>query len=162
MLAEMWGDISSAVGTLFTAFGVFLTIWVLRREKNIETAVKAGVDRNTKDIQRAFAIADVSATIAIAQEIKRLHRLDAWPIALARYPDLRTALIRFRHEHPLLTKDQLRTVQAAITQIGTLEDTLENSTANKTPPNVPAANRALSDIIDGLEAISAATKLKGN
>src|SRR5208283_4433789 len=72
-------------------------------------------------------LADVSAALAIMEEIKRLQRVQAWQIALDRYSTLRRHLIRVAQMNPGLTDVQRKELAASIDQFRTIEIKVERS-----------------------------------
>lgn len=90
-LADHWGDLASVVRLVISVVGLAITIWVsFKAKKAAETAKTAAEQardaaRQVKDrIATLDTLADASAAIAIMEEIKRLQRSGAWPIALDR------------------------------------------------------------------------------
>jgi hypothetical protein len=92
-------------------------------------------------------------------EIKRLHRVEAWELLPERYAALRAMLISVRSSNSDLPEDQRATIQGAIKHFNDFEVTVERSISSKKPlPNPARLNAILSEQIDKLTEILAAIK----
>jgi hypothetical protein len=91
-----WGDLASLAG-------LALTIWAVLKAKKAAEQARDAAQQVKERIASLDTLADVSAAIAILDEIKRLQRLGAWQVVLDRYSILRRHLIRVEQLNPALT-----------------------------------------------------------
>ena len=84
-------------------------------------------------------------------EIKRLHRAEAWVILPDRYAALRNMLISIRSTNPDLQVEYRTAIQSALQQFSAIEKTVERSLAsNKPPTNRAKLNEIVSVQVDRL------------
>jgi hypothetical protein len=87
-------------------------------------------------------------------EIKRLHRAEAWVVLLDRYAALRGMLISIRSMNPDLQAEYRTAIQNALQQFSDIEKTVERSLAsNKQPTNRARLNEIVSIQVDRLVEI---------
>lgn len=98
-------------------------------------------------------VADFSATIALMDEIKRLHRAGQLDMLPDRYAALRKALIGIRKLSPSLDDEQDKVLQGAITTLSTTENAIEKAIASRSSPDFVRLNRLFSREIDDLHAV---------
>jgi len=119
-LADHWGDLASVVG-------LAIVIWASLTAKNAAEQARDAARQVKERIATLDTLADVSAALAIMEEIKRLQRVQAWQIALDRYSTLRRHLIRVAQMNPGLTDVQRKELAASIDQFRTIEIKVERS-----------------------------------
>ena len=155
-LASHWGDLASLAG-------LALTIWAVFKAKKAAEQARDAAQQVKERIASLDTLADVSAAIAIMDEIKRLQRLGAWQIVLDRYSILRRHLIRVEQLNPALTEIQRRQIARAIGQFRIIETKVEEvmSAPENSPADAVAFNRIVSAQIDAIERIMTAIKQAG-
>jgi hypothetical protein len=87
------------------------------------------------------------------EDIRRLHRLEAWPALPDRYTSLRRDLIAIRGRTPKFTKDQKESIQAAIQQLSNIEKQVEKAMGGSVPLDVHRINEVVSKQIDRLALV---------
>ena len=90
------------------------------------------------------AIQGLNDVMRALEDIRRLHRLQAWSALPDRYTSLRRDLIAIRGRTPNLTEDQRSNIQGAIQQLSNIERQVENAMAGGA--DVPSVNR-INDIV---------------
>jgi hypothetical protein len=91
--------------------------------------------------------------IRVLEDIRRLHRLQAWAALPDRYTSLKRDLIGIRTRTPSFTPAQRSTLQAAIQQLSNIETQVENVIGGSDAPNVPRMNQIIARQIDRLVEI---------
>jgi hypothetical protein len=142
-----WINLVQLVVT-FVGFGLTIAAAVI--------AARAANGAKTAII-RSQTLSDFGAAIIMMEEIKRLHRIQAWSIVPERYSALRAILISIRTSNPNLPSDQLAALQTAIKNFSDFEGTVERSiSANKAMPNPAKFNSIVSAQVDRLNEILSA------
>ncbi|HEV2200600.1 MAG TPA: hypothetical protein VGR73_12325 [Bryobacteraceae bacterium] len=154
--ADHWGDLASVVGLV-------IVIWASLSAKNAAEQAR-GAARQVKDrIATLDTLADVSAALAIMEEIKRLQRAGAWQVALDRYSTLRRHLVRIEQINPALTGAQRQNVARSIVQLRTVEAKVESGiSAGAADLNLADVNLVVSREIDRMERVMIAIKQAGS
>jgi len=154
-LADHWGDLASVVGLV-------IVIWASLTAKNAAEQARDAA-RQVKDrIATLDTLADVSTALAIMEEIKRLQRAGAWPIALDRYSTLRRHLIRVEQMNPTLKETQRTQVAGAIVQFRIIERKIEKAmSVPDSRIDTARFNAILSSQIDALEGVLSLIKRAG-
>jgi hypothetical protein len=139
-LVEGPGDkIANYLGLLFTLIGFGITFISLRNARK----------ETKKEIKNLNTIADLSTAIQMMDEIRRMQRDGDPKVLLDRYSSFKRLLISIKTLYPKLTDSQKISIQTAITQIATAENTVENFIFYKGAKlDVPKTNRSLSNTID--------------
>jgi hypothetical protein len=75
---QQWGDFASMFGVLLTVAGFGVTILGVWRSKSAAVQAKNAAEDTRDSIARYDAIADLSAAMAVMEEIKRLQRNEVW------------------------------------------------------------------------------------
>ena len=155
-LATHWGDLATIVG-------LALTIWVAFQAKKAAEQARDAAQQVKERIASLDTLADVSAAITIMDEIRRLHRLGAWPLLLDRYSILRRHLIRVEKMNADLTEAQRKQISRAIGQFRIIEMKVESAVSRPEEILVDSAalNRIVSGQVDALEKIMIAIKQAG-
>jgi hypothetical protein len=86
------------------------------------------------------AIQGLNDAMRALEDIRRLHRLQAWPVLPDRYTSLRRELIAIRGRTPNFTVSQRTAIQAAISQLSIIERRVENTMAGSEPPDIQRIN----------------------
>jgi len=108
-------------------------------------------------------LADVSAALAIMEEIKRLQRAEAWTIALDRYSALRRHLAQVERLHGWLALEQRERIVRAIEQFRIIEAQVEKAlTSGAANPNLVQVNLAVSQQIDAVQNVMIAIRQAGS
>jgi hypothetical protein len=144
--ATKWADVVRVFGVLATVIGFCVTIMgVLRSKTAAEQARQAAIEAK-EGITRYDAIADLSAAMAIMEEIKRLQRHGVWGVLPDRYAGLRRHLVAIKSSHAQMSESQHQILQGTIGTFADLERRIEQASASGTPPPDPAK---LNDVVAG-------------
>jgi hypothetical protein len=150
------GSAASVIGLVVTMIGFAITIYNVLRSKRAAEQTKKEVDRVRHELSRRDAIADMTTVIITMEEVKRLHRQQAWAILPERYSSLRRQLISIKASLVNLTDPQKAALQGAIQQLASHEALLDRTPqAELNERNVAKLNRSISVQIDGLEEVLA-------
>lgn len=154
--ADHWGDLASVVGLV-------IVIWASLTAKNAAEQARDAARQVKERIATLDTLADVSAALGIMEEIKRLQRAGAWPIALDRYSTLRRHLVRVERMNPGLTDQQRQDVLRSVAQLHRAEVKVERGTlAGARALNLASVNRVVSNEIDRMERVMIAIKQAGS
>src|SRR5215470_5972159 len=124
------------------------TLW---RSKKAAEMAQEEVRSVKQAIARSSTIADFSAAVTTMNEIKRLHRVEAWAILPDRYAALRSMLISIRSMNPDLQVEYRTAIQNALQQFSDIEKIVERALAsNKPPTNRARLNGIVSVQVDRL------------
>lgn len=146
-IADHWGDIASVLGILIAIVGFAVTI---RTASKAKRAAEDARDR----ISMIDTVSQCSEALSIMEEIKRLHRHQAWAILPDRYAFLRRLLVTIRSSALLLTEDQKQALAATIQYASAVEHRIEKSNQTKLPPpSVTNLNKELSEQLDRMTAL---------
>ena len=136
--------------------GLCFTIWAVWRAKAAAERARDAAEEVRRQISSFDTIADVSAAIAILDEIKRLQRLQAWDIVLDRYSVLRRHLVRIEQSDSAVTDAQKNAVARAMSQFRIMEKKVETArvaSAPSSPADLIRFSQIVSAHIDTLERV---------
>jgi hypothetical protein len=148
------GDIASIIGVIISIVGFGLTLFLVFRSKSAAQQAKDAVLSVKNDIRRVDTIADFSTGLNTMEEIKRLHRQNAWEILPDRYSALRRSLISIRTSNPNMQDSYKQTIQSTIQKLKGIEKQVEMALATgDNPPNVARLNSIITQLVDQLHEI---------
>lgn len=151
------GDWASIIGLVVTIVGFIFTIIKVTNSKNAATHAEEAVHSVRQDLRLYQTVHGFSSSVTTMEEIKRLHRSEEWHLLPDRYSNLRKSLITIRCENPVLSDDDQKGIQAAITQFSSLETLIEKHILNieTSNINIPKINSQVSKQIDRIQEILA-------
>jgi len=156
-------EISGVLGLFITIFGFFVTIINLRKTKSAAQQASLAVQQMKDSVILVNTLSDVSASIIIMDEIKRLHRAKSWEITLDRYASLRRNLVSIRHSALNLNDDHKKSLQLTIQYLVDMESMVEKNINNGvTMENIAKMNKTLSARSDEIHQLLLDLKAKGN
>jgi ribosomal protein S13 len=86
------------------------------------------------------------------EEIKRLHRKEAWDLLPERYSSLIKSLIAIRGSNPDMPNEYKRTIQSAIQTFNGIENDIDKAIIRKTEmPDAANLNKIVSRQIDKIQ-----------
>lgn len=149
------GDWASIVGVIIAIVGFIVTIFKIRRLKSTGEKVRDAVKKVREDVLRVKTVAEFTAALSVMDEIKRLHREQAWQILPDRYAHLRKALITIKTSYSDFEEEHKRALQGAIQIFSGIEKQVENALAKDlgSSLDVPKLNRLVSEKIDSLQEV---------
>jgi hypothetical protein len=148
-------DESSALinvgGIIISLIGFGATIWTLLKTKNAADEARKAVTRVREDMRNIKTVTDFSQSIAIMDEIRRLHREGSWQILPDRYSILKGLLISIRSTNPSLPDKHKVALQNAIQHFTNIESQIERSLeSGNSPTNIAKLNTIVSKQMDAL------------
>jgi hypothetical protein len=153
------GDLASIASVAISIVGFIITVWNVRRSKSAAERAESAANDARRMIRGYETLADLSAAIAIMEEIRRLHRVGQIDPLLDRYAALRKVLTEVRKMSPSVNEPMNLTIQNAITTLADMEALIERSRAAGRRPNFVRLNQFLSHEIDELHAVFVDMKL---
>lgn len=149
------GDFASIAGLIVTIIGFFITIINVIKSKNAATLAEETVRSVRSDLRLYQTVNGFSSALVTMDEIKRLHRQKEWILLPERYNNLRKSLISIRCENPVLSENDQKEIQAAITQFSGLEKLIdEHLSSDKTASiDIPKINSRVSKQIDRIQEL---------
>lgn len=149
-----WGDIASVIGLIITIISfIVILINVLRSKRAAEQARKA-VAQVRDDLLKVDTVAEFSSALSYMEEIRRLHRKEAWEILPDRYSALKRSLISIKGLNPDMPDKYKRAIQSAIQIFSSIEGRVETALSRKeSPQDVAELNQIISKQIDKLQQI---------
>ena len=147
------GDIASVLGLLITIGGFTLALWRIRKSQSASEQALEAAEGVREQILQMNAIQGVNVAIRTLEDIRRLHRLKAWPVLPDRYTSLKQELISIRGRTPSLTESQRSEIQGAIQQLSTIERQVESTMAGADEPDIDRINDIISRQIDRLAQV---------
>jgi hypothetical protein len=145
-------DVASIAGVLISIVGFGVTLHGVRKSKNAAVRAEEAATAMRNSIRLLDTIIDFSAAISLLEEIKRLHRAQAWNALPDRYAALRKLLISVRKGVDL-REDQESMAQGTITNLATIETQVEKAIGANVSPSVHRLNTLLSADLDNLIAV---------
>jgi len=139
---------------MISVIGFSLTIWNVRKIKRAaEAAEEASLSVRTS-LALNDIVAECSTAIAILDEVRRLHRVQAWQLLPDRYSALKRSLILIRTAKPELADNHKTIIQNAMSHLTSFENEIEKAIANRSEcPDIPRLNRVASKQVEALAEI---------
>lgn len=154
MIDNNLGDLASILGLIIAVIGFAITIIGVWKSKSAADSATDAANQAREAISRTETIANFSSAVTAMEEVKRLHRADAWEVMPDRYASLRKTLITILTNHKNLTDEHKASIRSAVTQFRELENSVENYLANKkTSPNSAKLNKLVTSQIDKLDEV---------
>ena len=118
----------------------------LVKTRNAALAAKKATEGLAERVGKIDAVAACAQALALIAEIRRETRREHWPIVLDRYTDLRLRLSEIRGSG-VLPIEHLKSLQLVLTQIVTLDKTVEGIAADGDKTyDIAKMNTRLADI----------------
>lgn len=148
------GDLASIASLLVALVGFAITIVNVLKSKRASEVASESAARVREDLKRMETVSDFSAVLISLEDIKRLHRDNAWQHLPERYSSLRKTLIAIRGDQHNLSDEDKSVIQSAITKLSTLEYNLDKHLhSNEYTIDVPKVNSIVTRQIDQLHAV---------
>ena len=101
--------------------GLPVAIFEINRSRSAAEAAKYAADKTKAAMSQNLTAVDLERASNSIDEIRDLHRLDKWEVALYRNRDIRRMLSDIRARYPDLNLGQQDTIKKAITHLQTLD-----------------------------------------
>jgi uncharacterized protein (DUF2267 family) len=148
------GGVASVIGVIVAVVGFIVTILNVRRSKKAAQQAEQAALKVRQDMLQKTTVEQFASALTSMEEIKRLHREEAWPILPERYSALRKFLIAIRSANQNLPDHHKTALQRAIQYFAGVEKQVEEYLeASGEPPNVAKLNRMVSRNIDDLQVV---------
>ena len=155
------GDWASILGVLVALIGFAVTIWNSLQSKRAAETAERVVNKIRQDLTRSDTIAELSKIITSLEEVRRLHREQAWSVLPDRYSSLQSALVTIKGISNDLTDEDLVTIQGTIGQISSISQQVEKKLAQKdTAIDVVRVNNILAEETKCLQEILVSIRMK--
>jgi len=150
LIKDHWGDLASVAGALISIVGFIVTIIAVLFSRSAAQRAEAAAREVKAEIVRSDTIMELSAVITIMEEIKRLHRVNAWAILPDRYSSVKRLLISIRASSPSIPTEHRESLLAAVQHFSTMEKQVERFLASPigTAPNQAKLNEVVSLQLD--------------
>ena len=156
---QKWGDLASLAGLLVSLVGFFFTLRGVWRAGSAAEAARDAASQTREAIVRSDMIADVSAVIAMMNEVKRFHREDNWSGSLERYTEIRQKIISIHGTGSNLIEEHKTFLMSASQKFRDMETQVDKVVAKKKEPHdAPRLNEIVSEQVDHLNEILVALK----
>lgn len=147
-------DWISIAGILVTIVGFAITVFGVWKAKTAATSAREAAERVQASVIREAVIVSFSSALTAMEEIKRLHRVEAWALMPERYSSLRKHMILIISTHKNLSEEHKASIQTAITQFRELERKVESSLAeNRADLNSAKMNKIVTAQLDKLDEL---------
>ncbi len=145
---HQWADLASILGVLLSLIGFAVTITAVYKSKSAaEQANRASTDVRQK-LAIQSAVVDLNRILADIEELKPLHRAEAWELLPPRYASLRRQLLTLKSTFTPLSKAQSASIQGTIQQFRTIEQIVESALQEGgSPPDIPALNKIAAECV---------------
>lgn len=154
MVKNNWGDIASVIGLIITIISFIVILINVLRSKRAAEQAKIAVDQVRENLLKMNTIAEFSSALSSMDEIRRLHRQEAWAILPDRYSALKKSLISIKGSNPNMSDEYKKVIQSAIQIFSSIESEVETALSLKqSPQDVAKLNQAISKQIDKLQQI---------
>jgi len=151
--AYQLGDLASLLALLITIVGFGLALWRIWRSEKASELARRAAESVREQILQMSAVQSLDDVIRTLEDIRRLHRLQAWPVLPDRYTWLKRELMAIRGRTPNLTNEQRSTIQGTIFQVSTIERDVETAMTGADAPAVNRINDIISQQIDELTSL---------
>jgi hypothetical protein len=151
---QKWSDLVNIAGLLISIVGFFFTLLGVWRAKSAAEAAREAASETKEAIVRSDMIADISAVIAMMNEVKRFHREGNWSDSLERYTEIRKKIISLHSTGSNLTDEHKTYLTGAGQQFRDMETLVEKVVAKKKETvDAPRLNKIVSEQVDRLNEI---------
>ncbi len=160
--AEWTGFVIGIVGFVITIWQVIAAKQAAQEAVSVARAAHEAASRAYTSAMRSTSTDDLLECINTLEDLKSLHRVNAWPVALERYGRARRSLVGIGEIHPDLNDEQKESVQFAIRQLHEIERRVEQTVAQQRTPDAEVVNRSLRRIIDKLVIVHTGVRKGSN
>ena len=152
---------ASIVGLVLAVVGFVVTIIGVWKSKSAAERAASAAAQARDNMIVLHTVDDFATAVAAMEEIKRLHRADAWVVLPDRYSDLRKRLVMLRATYGELSELDRAVIQGTVQHLVTLETKVERAiAAGAAPSNVPKMNEIVSQQLDKLTELLAIVKAR--
>ena len=120
----------SIIGTFLTLFGIIVAYLQILSLKHAAKATKKAVTNSIKKINQISLISDLSKSAASVEEIQSHIRAEDYKSALLRYTDIKSTLIKAKHNIDLKNSHQStikKVISTSTLDIESLNTLIDNS-----------------------------------
>jgi len=140
-------DIIGITSLSITIIGFIIIIYNVNRNRKLSAGIR-------NDLKRVDSISEFSSAISCMDEIKTLHRMEAWQILPNKYSTLRKSLITIREINPDISDESKRIIQSTISILASIENEIERiNFEDSHKPNIAKLNQTISRQMDKLQPV---------
>lgn len=153
-------DASSILGLVITVVGFVFTLISVTKSKDAAKRAEKASKEAVGLIKIFDTVADVSSAVAIMDEIKRLHRHNAWSIILDRYSALRKIFVEIKENGNDFLPSEKETLERSILIVDSLERKVEAIIGKGNKPDSTKLNKEISESLIKVHEMLVALKNK--
>lgn len=159
--ANKLGDLASLFGLVITLIGFAVTIWKVLKIKKTSEKAQEIVEKIREDVIQINFVSELTKAISEMDEIKRLHRENAWVVLPDRYSSLMKTLISVENSKNDFNSDEKVIFRRAILMVRDLEQKIEKHLdGTKEISEISSLNRSISNELDSLQKVLVKLKMK--
>lgn len=144
-------DYLSLIGFIITVVGFAVTLVVSFRAKRAAEMAREAATAATSSMRRLDIIADIATVRQLIEEIKRLHRSDAFDLLPERYSLVRSRVISIRESGMATSEGELSLLQDIVSRVSSLEIAYDaNNDFLRDARRLAKSNQSLSECTDAL------------
>jgi hypothetical protein len=153
-LLHRYADFATWLGLLGTLVGFVITIAAVLKSKTAAEQTRGAVAAIRQKLSTQAAVIDLNRIIAEVEELRLLHRSQAWAALPTRYSSLRKQLLALNLSSPAIKHRQMAAIQGVIRQFSRIEEIVESALQSGTPPPDSASlHRTVAEQADELNGI---------
>jgi hypothetical protein len=142
---SQYADWASLIGLVISLIGFASAIIGIWKTKSAAEQAKVAAERTNENFQTLDTVSNVSRAITILEELKRLHRTQAWDLCIDRYNEVRNLLIALRSSGTIGEERSISRLQGAIQRMLDLEKQVGAAMANENEaPQIERINEQMS------------------
>jgi len=117
----LYSDYLSVVGFILTIGGLLITSIAAVKAKNAAVAAKDASVAAATGLRRIDFVAEAQTILHLIEELKRLHRSNAYDLLPERYSAVRSRVISIRESGFVIGDDELSLLQDVVARVAALE-----------------------------------------
>ena len=160
-----YANVTELVGFVITIIAFAFTIYQVRRSRTAAERAERAANAARSNLLRFDSISEISSAIGAMDGIQKLHRTAVWNELPERYALVRRRLIGVRASAASLTDEHKSLLQAAVTQLGSMEKQVEEYLSAGSPadgPDPARLNAVIARQADNLTQLLAEMKTGGD
>lgn len=156
-----YGSLASIAGVAISIVGFAVTIFNVMKSKSSADAAKKAATRALDVISAIDAISEVSTAIERLESAKEKIRQGLGLHQAEMYSRVKRRLISAKSSREDLSDSSKDALRTSITMLSLLEKHIDECVQEKTDVGIKKTNRALSNIIEGLQSLLAELQSEG-
>lgn len=124
---EHLSEYLSLGGIVLSLIGFSATLVAVFRAKSTAEAARLAADQARGQVRKLDLISEMATVLRLAEELKRLHRSNAYDILPDRYSDLRLKVMVIRESKLFTDQEDQSLLQDVVVRLSALEQALDKS-----------------------------------